>query len=290
MKKFPQLCFSETVHPGMVFGLSRHTFKSRGGFYLHGHKDFAEVFWVEEGSGWHLVNGTSRPLQRGSLVMVRQKDVHAFKARKGEQFTMVNISFPLSTLKFWRKRYFARRAIFFWSQAPCPHEQVVDVSHLRRLGKWTAYLSTCPNQYFHLDRFMMDLFHTLQPEGGWEDRFNGLPERLTQAIRQMQEPMHLTEGVHRLAKLAGCSLQHLNRILNKHLGQTAGEIILQSRLQGAARQLQLSDSKIVDISLDCGFNNLGHFYQQFNKQYGMTPRQYRLRQQLVIGGQRGGSH
>ena len=44
----------------------------------------------------------------------------------------------------------------------------------------------------------------------------------------------------------------------------------------------MTDRKILDIALECGLGNLGYFYRLFAKQYGLTPRQYRLRQQALV--------
>ncbi|MEN8249005.1 MAG: helix-turn-helix domain-containing protein, partial [Bacteroidota bacterium] len=32
---------------------------------------------------------------------------------------------------------------------------------------------------------------------------------------------------------------------------------------------------VLEVSLDCGFNNLSHFNKQFKKFKGITPSQYR---------------
>jgi AraC-like DNA-binding protein len=36
------------------------------------------------------------------------------------------------------------------------------------------------------------------------------------------------------------------------------------------------DEKIIDIALECGFNNIAYFNRLFVKKYGMSPSEYRL--------------
>lgn len=276
--------YSETVPPHCsTFHVVRHHFKSRAWFVLHGHADYAEIFWVESGAGTHLIQGTRQPLKEGSLVLVRPQDVHGFQTGKDEAFTLVNLSFPLAVLKEWEQRYFPRKPIFFWTKAKLPHTQEMDSAQIQRLRKWTEYLSTCPNRRFHLDWFLMDFFHSLLPHRHLDEGRSSLPGPLAKALVQIREPQHFSEGPRRLAKLAGYSLQHLNRILKKYKEPTAGEHVNEARLDYAARQLQLSSDKILQICLECGFSNLGHFYLLFKKRFGVTPRKFRLRQQLVIG-------
>ena len=283
MPKITRLRFRDTIPEDSLFNVGRILLKPGAGFYQHTHLDFAEVFWVESGTATHLVNGARLPLKRGSLAMIRPRDIHAYRTGLGEPFSMVNLSFHKSVLAKWKARYFAERPAFFWSAAPLPYAQEIGSAQLRRLRKWTDYLSTCPNTPFHLDWFFMDLFHTLLPDERFEESPEALPERLSKALALIRDPKHFVDGPRRLASLAGYSLQHLNRILKKQMGLSAGEIINQARLKYAARQLQLTDHKIMEISLDCGCENLGNFYLQFKKMFGVTPRQFRLRQQLVVG-------
>ena len=47
------------------------------------------------------------------------------------------------------------------------------------------------------------------------------------------------------------------------------------RIKQAIILLQTTDEAIMDICLDCGFNNLGNFLREFKKHTGFTPLQYR---------------
>ena len=38
----------------------------------------------------------------------------------------------------------------------------------------------------------------------------------------------------------------------------------------------------MEIALECGIENIGHFYKLFQKRFGMTPRQYRLLRQRDV--------
>lgn len=47
------------------------------------------------------------------------------------------------------------------------------------------------------------------------------------------------------------------------------------RIGRAITRLQDTDLPVMDICLDCGFNNLGNFLREFRKKTGATPLQYR---------------
>jgi len=59
-------------------------------------------------------------------------------------------------------------------------------------------------------------------------------------------------------------------------------VVNQARLDYSATQLRMSNKKIIEICMDCGLQNLGHFHRLFLKHFGTTPRLYRERLQAVV--------
>jgi AraC family cel operon transcriptional repressor len=50
----------------------------------------------------------------------------------------------------------------------------------------------------------------------------------------------------------------------------------------AANRLLTTEDAILDIALDCGFQNLGHFYRLFHSKYGFSPFAYRQYQMATL--------
>ena len=46
------------------------------------------------------------------------------------------------------------------------------------------------------------------------------------------------------------------------------------KLQRAEALLSGTNDKIIDIALECGFDNISYFNRAFKKQYGMSPSEY----------------
>ena len=53
------------------------------------------------------------------------------------------------------------------------------------------------------------------------------------------------------------------------------ECLVNYRLEIAARQLTETDSSIIEVASNCGFNNHSYFTRAFVNKYGTTPRNYR---------------
>lgn len=252
--------------PGEAYHIARCEMRGPYPCLLHDH-DFAELFWVEDGEGIHDFNGTRRPLTRGTLVMLRPQDRHGFRNRAGSAFTIVNVAFPLETDRRLRARYLAP-----------PAEVALSSGRLRWLRGWTEHLGRAPRTHLEIDRFLVELWHELSEPPA---QANG-PDWLTPALEKIREPQHFGLGTVQLAKLAGRTPQHVNAVLKAQHGLTATEVVNAARLEHAALQLRMSTQKIIEIALEAGFQNLGHFYGLFRQRFGVTPRSYRERLRRVV--------
>jgi AraC family cel operon transcriptional repressor len=75
----------------------------------------------------------------------------------------------------------------------------------------------------------------------------------------------------------------VNRTVRRCGGQTATDVVNGLRLERAALRLRMTTDGILDVALDCGFGNLGHFYRCFRGRFGMTPKAYRLAGRATTG-------
>ena len=68
---------------------------------------------------------------------------------------------------------------------------------------------------------------------------------------------------------------HVCRFFKSSTGLTVFEYLNKIKIDYSCKLLLNTDMNIVDISFDCGFNNLSHFNKQFRKFIGKTPTQFR---------------
>ncbi|GHV36287.1 hypothetical protein FACS18949_15520 [Clostridia bacterium] len=98
------------------------------------------------------------------------------------------------------------------------------------------------------------------------------------AVSRMQAYIvaHLDEEItlDALAQSAGYSKFHAERIFTALVNKTPFEYIRSMRLTNAARTLQVSDEKIIDVALDNGFGSHDGFTRAFKRQFAITPQKY----------------
>jgi AraC family cel operon transcriptional repressor len=98
----------------------------------------------------------------------------------------------------------------------------------------------------------------------------------------MHRLAHLAEGVPALVRFAGRSPEHTARELRKYSGCTPTEFVNRLRIDHAARLLCTTDKSVLEIALDCGFENQGHFHRCFKTRFETTPLTYRKQNHAPI--------
>jgi AraC family transcriptional regulator len=102
-------------------------------------------------------------------------------------------------------------------------------------------------------------------------------KRVTDVVRLMErEPdVPRTLTLRALADAAGLSPYHFLRSFNAVTGTTPHQYVLRARLRRAAVRLRVEDTRILDIALGCGFDDLSNFNRAFRAEFGTSPRGYR---------------
>ncbi len=68
----------------------------------------------------------------------------------------------------------------------------------------------------------------------------------------------------------------LSKEIKKRTGHTYTELVQEKRLSQAVYLLQNTAMSVMDIGLSVGYDNLSYFHRLFQRQYGVTPRRYRV--------------
>lgn len=270
---------ADFVRPGESYHFAQTDLTAGNAARYHDH-DFHELFWVTRGRGEHLLNGEARPLAAGRLFLIRPKDRHHVTGSDAAPLRILNLAFPSRSWAEVRRRYFAREPDGY-EQSPPDRGWTLDARAATALEHWAARLAAEGRPRVALDGFLMalpDLLHS--PARGAKP----VPEWLERARREIAAPEHFAGGTVALARLAGRSPSHVARAAVRWYGQTPTELVNAARMEFSARQLGDTAQPIVEIALDCGLNNLSHFYALFRRRFGVSPRRYRLQAHPTVRG------
>lgn len=100
-------------------------------------------------------------------------------------------------------------------------------------------------------------------------------EMVKKSISYMKE--HFSEKIYirDLAQQVNMNEQYFCRFFKKSIGKSPVEHLTELRIRQALHLLRNTDKSVMEISLECGFHNLGNFMRAFKKTTGYTPLQYR---------------
>jgi len=82
--------------------------------------------------------------------------------------------------------------------------------------------------------------------------------------------------IEELAQQNNLSISSFKREFAKLYNDTPASYLKNKKLEKAAELLLISDERITDIAINCGFNDLANFSKSFLDKYNVTPTNYRL--------------
>ena len=100
-------------------------------------------------------------------------------------------------------------------------------------------------------------------------------DRYKSLVSYMEQNYTHSITLQDLAVLISCNPQYLCRFFKEITGTSPMQYLIALRVEHACTLLTGTASPILDISLDCGFENVSYFIRKFRQLRGCTPREYR---------------
>jgi AraC-type DNA-binding domain-containing proteins len=111
--------------------------------------------------------------------------------------------------------------------------------------------------------------------------FSQLFSPVTYTFKQIIEAHLFSQlTIEELAQQNNLSVSSFKREFAKLYNDTPASYIKEKKLEKAAELLLVSDRRITEIALDCGFNDLAGFTKSFSNKYKVTPTSYRKQNQI----------
>jgi AraC-like DNA-binding protein len=120
-----------------------------------------------------------------------------------------------------------------------------------------------------------DSFTLLATEGYIKSKFETSNTRVNTIHEFLMNNYREDVNLDKIADLVHLAPASACRFFKSATGQTIFNYLNKIKVDYACNLLMNTDLNIVDISYDCGFNNLSHFNKQFRQITGKTPSQYR---------------
>lgn len=258
-----------------AFHFARKRLATRYPERAHDH-DYFEVFLIESGRTAHWINGVSQTLEPGQLAFVRPHDVHAFSADRSTGCQIINVMFRVETAAHLSSRYASTiGGRFFDAASDLPDLHTLGPARFSRAINVAQQLRTAHRSLARIEEFLLVL--TNRVADATSGVGNTAPRWFSEACSAAQSQDVFCRGAAGFIAAAGRSHEHVCRTCKSVTGLTPSEYVNQIRIEYAAHLLRSDEVSIDEVIASCGFDNNSYFYRLFKRQYGVTPRQYRLR-------------
>jgi len=102
-------------------------------------------------------------------------------------------------------------------------------------------------------------------------------ERLKNALKYIQDNYSQKLSTLDISSYLNMSEGHFCRLFKQYFKRTPMEYLNYYRVTRAARLLEETEQKVLDVAMEVGFDNLSYFIGTFKRYMGITPSKYRNR-------------
>ena len=252
---------------------------------LHRH-DCIEVCYIKQGTGMYLIGGRNHSFDKGDIFIINSQDIHL--AYNDKNVIMQIVFFKPDLLVSGSKYLFEIEYLKPYLEA--------GVSCDNKLNKNGAYyqeitetLSILENEYTNgtkgfkliIKSILLRLSSLLIRQMDMDVDTKHTHKRFYNNIRlqpvfEYIKYNYFQEITHKvLADLVNMSESNFSLTFKNTTGVSPIEYVIRTRVLKAAGLLENTDTKIIDIAMDCGFKSIPNFIKSFKKYTGMLPKEYR---------------
>ena len=236
-------------------------------FRAHRH-DYFEIILYRNCNGKCILNGSLYPIYDDCLFFLTPKDYHKIETSNPEDASSVIISFSESLID---AELSARLAFFprIWYQPTRGAIRTVDCL-LEDYGK--RFASRAKKLFYLLNALLCDVAEYGE---GLNDSELCLSPAITQAITVMLSDISQDYSLQGVAHECGLSAAYFSNLFHREMGKGFKEWLNDTRTEHAKGLLLESDSPILEICYECGYNTPSQFIRMFKRATELSPSKYR---------------
>lgn len=249
--------------------------------WLH-HHDALEINIVLDGQGINYIEDTAYPMSRGDFFLFNPLVDHM--ALSDGTLEMKVLLFEKDLVFNGNPENYALIQPFYGSMKSFRHslsqddfENVADL-----VKKMQIAWDHSEGDFWLIRSQLVYLLALIRANSiSWAEAANPREleayNRIRSSIRMMYEEYQDQLSLDQIASCSNMSASYFCSFFKKVMNMSTFEYLSIVRINRACIMLRTSERPIVDICLDCGFDNLSNFNHAFKKIIGVSPRDYRKR-------------
>lgn len=244
---------------------------------------FYIIFLITNGEGYHTIDFTDYPYQKGTVLLIRKDQIHRFfKSRNAKGYLLI---FTEELILSHLHRLEASKSFqLFNEMLSFPkidlHQKGAVFSDLINLIRHIEFEYQCKDEYSigitrsALHILIIKLFRIKSDKGHLISKKKYLAEFL--AFQEMvEEHCFNNRKVISYAQEMGFSTKTLNNIVQAIVNKPAKTFIDEIAIMQIKRLLVSTQQPIKEIAYAAGFDNNANFFKYFKKYVGSSPEIFR---------------
>jgi AraC family transcriptional regulator len=107
-------------------------------------------------------------------------------------------------------------------------------------------------------------------------------EQVLASIEFMESRLRADISMADIAKRAGISTWHFQRLFHQAVGETVGSYLRRRRLAESIEVLRHTPRKVIDIALDFQFGSAEAYSRAFKTEFGFSPKEFREKKIVLV--------
>lgn len=289
----------EAVHGTVRFPLAVYRYEGESEFCvkLHWHEE-TEIIFIKQGAFSIDMNMQKYRLDSPALLFIGSGDIHGIFGESGCResaivFDMKMLSFEhYDSVQHQMIGPLLKREVQLPAVVMREDEMWGELSGLYEKVLEEAVKET-PAARMRVKAYLLQMFACMQENGkimhieSPADYEGKKIENIKKVMAFIQRNYGERIANQDMAEVLQMNPQYFCRYFKQIMGKTPTEYINEVRVEKAAEYLCKTDRKIIDIAMECGYDNMGYFIRRFREEKGMPPSEYRKSQNSVTNSQKG---
>ena len=249
---------------------------------LHHHDNY-EILYIKKGEYRFYVDEKIYDVKPGDILLITPNTLHKLEMNDNKENERIVISFSEKILDKLSTTYTSFSDIFTHIEETKNYltrltdESKVKIEfHLNKLLKYQFSDEFGEDLLFNANFAMMllEIYHIINNQDTNEYVYEN--KLVTKCIDYVMNNLSKDISIDDIARVTNVSASTVSHTFKNTTGTSLHRYIIKKRLI-EAKKLIRNNVDFVSIYSMCGFNDYSSFFRTFKKEYGITPKEYKMR-------------
>lgn len=260
--------------------------KRKNNLRIHYHS-LIEISLIVKGRGIYKTNEKSYPISEGDIFFFRPNEAHCVTDIEEGGMELLNLHVaPYYLYTRFQNALTSNYAKILAANFPLLSNKINDTLPSERIEEIKTLLSAvkreledkqsdyvaCVNNYISA---VLILFSRAYEDERFSQKEKQSYQKLLTAVKHIDNHFKENLTLQELADVVGYSRCYFSSLFKKCMGMSVWDYICIKRMEEALSQIKTTDKNILDVALDCGFNNTVNFNKIFKKYTNVAPNAFR---------------